>query len=434
MSQQTSKVRNLAAAIIGNALEWYDFLVFAFMTPIISKVFFPIPEGEANSLNEILYMTAIFGVGFFMRPVGGVLIGLYADKKGRKAAMVLVTTLMAISLALITVTPSYATIGVLAPLVVLVARLIQGFSAGGEFGTATALLIEMAPPNRRGFYGSWQMTGQMMGLLIGAGAGTLTTALFTQEEIQAWAWRIPFVFGLLIIPVAVYIRNRLEETDTFKEAQAENAKKGTQQQRVTITETLVQSWREIVIGIGLVAAATVTVYITFTYLVTFSTRILGLPLQETFQVQLLGALWVVILTPLFGLLSDKISKSFMLKTSLALFLVSMYPIYSWLVAAPSIERLMILQLLVGVFTACFFSVFSTVMAVLFPTRVRSLGMSISYNVAVLVLGGFAQFFVTWLIQKTASPLAPTYYVMGGLTIGLIASIILGKRADAEIPH
>lgn len=432
METHTPKFRNLAAAIIGNALEWYDFLVFAFMTPIISKVFFPTVDGGDNGLNGVLYMTAVFGVGFFMRPVGGILLGIYADKKGRKAAMILVTTLMAIALALITVTPSYASIGVLAPIIVLLARLIQGFSAGGEFGTATALLIEMAPAHRRGFYGSWQMTGQMIGLLIGAGAGTLTTAIFSQEEIQAWAWRIPFFFGLLIIPVAVYIRNKLEETETFIELQREKAQGKIKQ--ATMGETLVHAWREILIGIGLVCAATVTVYITFTYLVTFSTKILGLPLQETFRVQLLGALWVVVWTPLFGLLSDKMSKGLLLKASLGLFLISMYPLYSWLVAAPSIDRLLVVQLVVGFFTAGFFAVFSNMMAVLFPTHVRSLGMSLSYNIAVLVLGGFAQFFVTWLIQVTNSPLAPTFYVMGGLTLGLIAALALGKRADAEIPH
>lgn len=431
MNTRSPKIRNLAAAVIGNALEWYDFLVFAFMTPIISQVFFPVTDGVEHSLNNILRMTAIFGVGFFMRPIGGILLGIYADKKGRKAAMVMVTTLMAIALALITVTPSYASIGVLAPIIVLIARLIQGFSAGGEFGTATALLIEMAPANRRGFYGSWQMTGQMMGLLIGAGAGTLTTAIFSPEEIQAWAWRIPFLFGLLIIPVAVYIRNQLEETETFATLQHEREQKVVKQ--ATMIETLAQVWREILIGIGLVCAATVTVYITFTYLVTFSTEILRLPLQDTFSVQLLGALWVVVLIPLFGLLSDRVSKGLLLKYSLGLFLVVMYPVYSWLVAAPSIERLLIVQLVVGVFTAGFFAVFSNMMAILFPTHVRSLGMSLSYNIAVLVLGGFSQFFVTWLIQVTLSPLAPTFYVMGGLALGLIAAFSLGKRADADIP-
>lgn len=422
-------VRNLAAAVIGNALEWYDFLVFAFMTPIIARLFFPVdPTAKSGDLNDILMTTAIFGVGFFMRPVGGIILGMYGDKKGRKAALVLVTSLMAISMAIITFAPTYQSAGILAPLLILIARLVQGFSAGGEFGTATALLIEMAPREKRGYYGSWQMTGQMIGLLIGAAAGTLMTAYFTQEQIEAGAWRIPFFIGLIIIPVAVYIRQRLDETEAFRNAKREELADG---HHISIGELLAHSWRETILGFGLVAAATVTVYITFTYLVTFATKILHLPLQETFEVQMLGALWVVILTPLMGLLSDRIGRSIILIGSLAVYFVILFPLYSWLTAEPSISRLIVVQLSTGLCAAAFFAVFSTVMAVLFPTRVRSLGLSISYNLAVMLIGGFAQFIVTWLIQRTGSPMAPTYYVMFGVGLGLIAALILGKRADSD---
>lgn len=429
MQPHKVSVRNLAAAVIGNALEWYDFLVFAFMTPIIARLFFPVdPSAKSGDLNDILMTTAIFGVGFFMRPVGGVILGMYGDRKGRKAALVLVTSLMAISMAIITFAPTYQSAGVLAPLLILIARLVQGFSAGGEFGTATALLIEMAPREKRGYYGSWQMTGQMIGLLIGAAAGTLMTVYFTQEQIEAWAWRIPFFVGLIIIPVAVYIRQRLDETEAFRNAQRMEQAGG---KHISISELLANSWRETVLGIGLVAAATVTVYITFTYLVTFATKILHLPLQETFEVQMMGALWVVILTPLMGMLSDRIGRSVMLIGSLAVYLVILFPLYSWLTSEPSISRLIVVQLGTGLCAAAFFAVFSTVMAVLFPTRVRSLGLSISYNLAVMLIGGFAQFIVTWLIQQTGSPMAPTYYVMFGVGLGLIAALILGKRADSD---
>ncbi|MGH7005306.1 MAG: MFS transporter, partial [Alphaproteobacteria bacterium] len=246
--------------------------------------------------------------------------------------------------------------------------------------------------------------------------------------IEAWAWRIPFLVGLIIIPVAIYIRRRLEETEAFRNAKREEAASG---KRVSIGELLANSWRETVLGIGLVAAATVTVYITFTYLVTFATKILNLPLQETFEVQMLGAFWVVILTPLMGILSDRIGRSRLLITSLAVYFVILFPLYSWLTSAPSIARLIVVQLATGLCAAGFFAVFSTVMAVLFPTRVRSLGLSISYNLAVMLIGGFAQFIVTWLIQQTGSPMAPTYYVMFGVGLGLISALILGKRADSD---
>ena len=206
LTKQTVSTRNIVAAVIGNALEWYDFLVFAFMTPIVAKLFFPSnPDNPDDNINRILMTTAVFGVGFFMRPVGGILLGLYGDRKGRKAAMVMVTGLMAVAIALITLAPTYAAVGILAPLFIVLARLLQGFAAGGEFGTSTALLIELAPPGKRGFYGSWQMAGQMLALLIGAATGTLITEIFTEEELMAWAWRVPFAVGLLIVPVALYI-------------------------------------------------------------------------------------------------------------------------------------------------------------------------------------------------------------------------------------
>ncbi|MDO4998238.1 MAG: MFS transporter [Neisseria sp.] len=428
MQSKKDKMRNLAAAIIGNALEWYDFLVFAFMTPIISKLFFPVDDSASHSdLNGVLLMTAIFGVGFFMRPVGGVILGIYADRKGRKAAMVLVTSLMAVSLLLISFAPTYAAVGVLAPLLILLARLMQGFSAGGEFGTATALLIEMAPRGKRSFYGSWQMTGQMMGLVLGASAGTLMTMLFSAEQIAAWAWRIPFIFGLVIIPVAMYIRQKLDETSVFERSQSQH----NQGETLTYGTALRQAWREIIVGIGLVVAATVTVYITFTYLVTYATKVLALATQDAFQAQLIGAVWVCLLTPLFGMLADKIGRRVVLQSSLGAFLLLIYPLYAWLAADPSFERLLLTQLIAGVCAAAFFAVLSTVMANLFRPQVRGVGLAVAYNFAVLLIGGFAQFIVTWLIQQTQSPLAPAYYVMFGLSLGFIAACALGKRADVD---
>lgn len=179
-------IRSILAAVIGNALEWYDFLVFAFMTPIIARLFFPSNPSDPNDgLNQILLTTAVFGVGFFMRPVGGIVMGIFGDRRGRKAAMVTVTGLMAVAITLITLAPTYEAVGVLAPLIIVLARLLQGFAAGGEFGTSTALLIELAPPGRRGFYGSWQMAGQMLALLLGALAGTFITEIFSQEARRA---------------------------------------------------------------------------------------------------------------------------------------------------------------------------------------------------------------------------------------------------------
>lgn len=429
MSTTTVTRRNILAAVIGNALEWYDFLVFAFMTPIVAKLFFPAdPNNPESAVNQILLTLAIFGVGFLMRPVGGIVLGMYGDRKGRKAAMVLVTGIMAVAIFFITFAPTYAQVGIAAPLVILIARLLQGFAAGGEFGTSTALLIEMAPPGKRGFYGSWQMTGQMTALLIGAAIGTLITDIFTTEQLMSWAWRIPFAFGLLIIPVAIYIRRYVEEPEVFKELQARKASGEVAQ--TTLGQMLVRYKRETLVGMGLVVTATVSIYITFTYLVTFSTVTLKLPLRDTFLVQMAGAALMVVLMPFMGAWSDRVGRRLMIG-SLIGYLIVLWPLYAWLTDGPTIGKLLTVQVVVCLFVSVFFGLFGTVMAELFPAKVRSLGMSMAYNVAVMIFGGFAQFIVTWLIKVTGSPMSPAYYVMFGVTLGLIAAFYIKDKTDEE---
>lgn len=428
-----SKKKSILAAVIGNALEWYDFLAFAFMTPIVAKLFFPSnPADPDNNINQILLTTAVFGVGFFMRPVGGIVLGLYGDRKGRKAAMVMVTGLMAVAIALITFAPTYAAVGIAAPLFIVLARLLQGFAAGGEFGTSTALLIEMAPPGKRGFYGSWQMTGQMMALLLGAAAGTLITEIFTQEQIMAWAWRLPFAFGLLIVPVAIYIRRNVEEPEAFVKMKAAQAA-GTVRQ-ATLGEMLKNHMRETLVGMGLVVTLTVSIYITFTYLTTFSTVTLKLPLRDTFLVQMASAAFMIVLMPLWGAWSDRVGRRPLMIGSLIGYLLVLYPAYAWLTSEPSIARLLIAQLSICVFVSVYFGVFSTVIAELFPANVRSLGMSLAYNIAVMIFGGFAQFIVTWLIRATGSPMAPAYYVMFGVAVGLVAAFFIRDRTHEVSIH
>ena len=205
------KPLQVAAAVVGNALEWYDFIVFGFFTVVIARLFFPAESQYAS----LLLTTLTFGVGFFMRPVGGILLGIYADRRGRKASLLLIIGLMTLAIAMIGFAPTYAAIGIAAPLLIVLARLLQGFSAGGEFASATSFLIEIAPANRRGFYGSWQMVGQGLALLTGALLGALITRVLATEALDSWGWRVPFLFGLIIGPVGLYIRRRLDETAAF---------------------------------------------------------------------------------------------------------------------------------------------------------------------------------------------------------------------------
>ena len=416
MPQKKSRNTQIAAAVIGNALEWYDFVVYGFLTVIISRLFFP-AESEYASL---LLTMATFGVGFFMRPVGGIVIGMYADRKGRKAALQLIIGLMTLSMAIIAFAPTYAAIGIAAPLLMVFARLLQGFATGGEFASATSFLVEMAPPGKRGFYGSLQMVGQSLAALSGAIAGALVTRGLAPEQIDSWGWRLPFIFGLLIGPVGIYIRKYLDETDAFLEARktiAAGAKKF----------SLVENARSIAVAFGLVICGTISFYVVLVYMPTFAKTQLGIPLADAFVAQVTGLICLTVVTPLSGILSDRIGRKPILMAAAIAYFVLLYPLFDWVHSAPSLQRLTLMQAVLCSLVGVYFGAISTALAEQFPTGVRSTGLAIGYNFAVMLFGGFAQFIVTWLIRETGSPIAPAFYVMFGAVVGFIASFFVIDR-------
>ncbi len=408
----------IAAAVIGNALEWYDFIVFGFFTVIISRLFFPTESQYAS----LLLTTATFGVGFFMRPVGGVLLGIYADRHGRKAALLMIIALMTVAIALIALAPTYAAIGVGAPLIIVLARLLQGFSAGGEFASATAFLIESAPPGRRGFYGSWQMVGQGLAVLIGAILGTVLTRTLAPQALDSWGWRIPFLFGLIIGPVGLYIRVHLDETDAFL-----NAGRGTANVE-TPRSVLAAHVRSILVCMGMVVSGTISFYVILVYIPTFARTELHLPLDQAFLAQSIGLACLVVLTPIFGALSDRVGRKPVLIAALLCDLALTYPLFIWLAGNPTFANLVAMQVVLCSLFGVFNGPISTALGEQFPTRVRSTGLAIGYNVAVMLFGGFAQFFVTWLIHATGTPIAPAFYLMFGAAVGLLAALFLTERA------
>ncbi|VWD58534.1 MFS transporter [Burkholderia contaminans] len=411
--------RAVAAAVIGNALEWYDFTVFGFMTVVIAELFFP----TSSEYSSLLLTTATFGVAFFMRPIGGIVFGLYADRAGRKAALSLVILLMTAGIFLLAVAPPYAAIGIGGPLLIVLGRLLQGFSAGGEFGSATALLIEAAPFSKRGFYGSWQMASQAAALLIGALVGAAVTRGLSHEALRSWGWRVPFILGLVIGPIGFYIRRHLADSEAFLHAQ-QSAR------RVTLGEVFTRYPREVLCGLGSVIALTVTIYVLISYLPTFAVKQLKLPYAESFYAVIVGNLLLMVLSPIAGAWSDRIGRKGLSLWSLAL----LYPLFAWLDAAPSIARLIAVQAVLSVTLAGYYGPFGAMIAELFPANVRSTGLSIAYNVAVMLFGGFGQFIVTWLIKVTGTPLAPTYYVMAGIALSIVAvAFVPARSADLDAP-
>ena len=413
--------RAIVAAIAGNAMEWYDFTVFALMTPVIKNLFFPVdPKLPGSEINALLLTTALFGSGFLMRPIGGLVLGYFGDRKGRKAAMTLGMSMMALAVAMLASAPVYATAGIAAPLIVLLSRLLQGFSVGGEFGTSTAYLIEAAPPGRTGFYGSWQIAGQLMANVLGAVLGAALTLLFSQQQLAAGAWRIPFLVGLAIVPILLYMRVKVAEPEAFRRDRAAADKEA-------FATALIHPGRNYLVGMGMVVASAVSFYVTFGYTVTYAKEILKLPLLQSFLVQMIAAIVMVIVVPAAGAISDRYQRKPLLIASLTGYLALLYPLYAWVISEPSIGKLLVCQVVIGCFSACFLGVYCTTLVELFPVRSRSTSLSIVNNVAVLIFGGFAQFFVTWLIALTGSPLAPIFYVMIGVGLGLVS--VIAMRPD-----
>jgi MFS transporter, MHS family, proline/betaine transporter len=423
-TQSVSKTSQIAAAVIGNAFEWYDFIAFGFLTVVIARLFFPTDSQYAS----LLLTTATFGVGFFMRPVGGLVLGVYADRKGRKAALQLIIALMTIAIAMIAFAPTYATIGIAAPLIIVTARLLQGFATGGEFASATVFLIESAPAHRRGFYGSWQMVGQGLAVLIGALLGALVTRGLSPEVLNSWGWRIPFLFGLVIGPIGLYIRRYLSETDAFFEARSLSS------DEPRLMSTLRTHFKEKLVCMGTITFGTIAFYVILVYMPTFARTQLHLQLDEAFAAQSISLVCMIVLIPLFGLLCDRVGRKPLMIGALILYLMLAYPLFSWVSANPSFGNLVLMQVILCSILAGFYGPVSTVLAEQFPARTRSTRLSVAYNIAVMVFGGFAQFFVTWLIEVTGSPIAPAFYVMFGAAVGLLAAFFLVDRThEARLP-
>jgi MFS transporter, MHS family, proline/betaine transporter len=412
--------RAVVAAHIGNALEWYDFIVYSFFAAMIGKLFFP----ATNPSSQLLLGLATFGVGFFMRPIGAVVLGIYSDRKGRRAALTMTIAVMMVGTAILVFVPTYAAIGVAAPVLVVIARLFQGFSAGGEFGGATSYLTEYSPPQQRGFYVSWQMSSQFMASLLGALVGTAVTSNLSPDELTSLGWRVPFVIGLLIGPVGIYIRARLEETPAFK-AQPRAAES-------PLREVLRDHARLVACGFGQVVLGTVSVYVLVLFMPTYATRQFGLSQPNALAASALMSAVLVVLAVLAGIVSDRIGRKAVVLVGSVGLLVLVYPLFRFFAVSPSIMRLLAIEAVFAILIASFTSVSATFMAEMFPTRVRNTGLALSYNFAVAIFGGFGQFIVVWLIQASGDPVAPAYYVVGAAFVGTIAVLPLRDRTGLPL--
>ena len=404
--------RLIVAASLGNALEFYEILVYGYFAVTIAKVFFP----AADEAVSILVTLGTFGAAFLARPVGAIFFGDFGDRKGRKRALTLSILLMTIGTGLMTVMPSYGSIGLLAPVLVIAARLLQGFSVGGEFGSSTAFLVEHRP-DRAGFFASWQWSSQGLAAVIATGFGVLLTTTMSAEDLTAWGWRIPFAFGLLIGPVGYYIRSKMEETPAFLDTGPAAA---------PLHTLFLEQWDRLLLTVGVVAASTSSQYLLL-YMPTYAIRELGLPQWIGFTAAMVAAVLQTAVVPLAGLWVDRIGQTRIMIGSTVLFFLTSYPAFVLLDAHASLAVLMLMVCWISLLKSFFSGALPSLMGKTFPVATRVSGMSLSYNISVPIFGGFAPFFAQSLIAITGSKLAPSYYMMATALLSLAALIVLRRR-------
>src|ERR1700733_1737559 len=413
--QEKSFTRLIVAVSIGNALEWYDISSYGYFAVYVSKAFFP----NSDPTISLLLTFGTFGLAFLVRPIGGVMLGAYADRHGRKASLMVSIVLMTFGTLAIAIMPTYDTIGILAPIAILIARLVQGFSAGGEFGSSTAFLVEHAP-ERRGFIASWQFASQGMSGLLGSGFGALLTSAMEPADLQSWGWRIPFLFGILIGPVGIYIRRHLDDATAPPAAQAASpVREGFTRQKVRVA-----------LAIGALAVSTAVNYL-IVYMPTYVVKTLHLPPIVGFTATFVGGFVVTFLTPLAGMISDKIGRTTHMIAVNLLLLVSIYPAFLLITRHPTPTVIVAAVFWLSTLKSLYYGPLAALMSELLPAATRATGLGLGYNIGVTLFGGMGPVIMTWLgTIALIGDLAPGYYLT---LVGMVSlsALITIRRTSAD---
>ena len=419
MDNQAQSRRAVSAAVIGNVLEWYDFAVYAYVAVYIAKNFFP----QGDPVTALLATFLTYGLGFLARPLGGIILGRVGDTHGRKTALLITIALMAIGTVMIGILPTYASIGVAAPLLLLIARLLQGFSAGGEWGSSTAYIVEWAPQGQRGWYGSFQQTSVVAGLLLGSGIAALFATILTTEQMDGWGWRIPFLLGGILGPVGLWMRRTIDETPAYK--------KVTETPVAAATEDKTSPWLLAFRAFGFTIVWTVCFYVLLNYMPTWTRTYLKLTPAAALWANTIGLFALMVFIPLMGWLSDKYGRKPLLLACCVAYIVLPYPIFAYLLGGASYTELILVQILFAILISMFSGPGPAAIAEIFPTRTRSTWMTSGYALAVAIFGGFAPFISVWLISTFNSPIAHSFYLIAAAVVSTI--VIWTLRETAHEP-
>jgi MHS family citrate/tricarballylate:H+ symporter-like MFS transporter len=406
--------KQVAAVVAGNAIEFYDFVTYAFFAAQIGRTFFPSDTPGASLLASL----ATFGAGFLTRPLGAVLIGRFGDRHGRKPAMLWSFGLMGIAVVGLPLTPSYASIGVLAPILVVAFRLLQGFALGGEVGPSTAFMMESAPVHRRGLYISLQSMSADGAVMIAGLIGVLLASLLSPAALESWGWRVALLAGAAIIPFALFMRRRLQETLHLPHADDDS--------------TIAPGGyvRIVAAGLAMLAAATTANYV-LEYMTTYASSTLGMPMRLALGATVVVGLCGVICDPISGWLSDRIGRKPVMIVPWCCLLVAIFPAFHLLGAVRTGAVLFATTALLAVASTLSTATVLVTITEALPRRVRSSGLAIMYALSISVFGGSTQFLVAWLTRLTGNPMTPAWYLIGGVTLGLAAILSMPETAPVK---
>jgi MFS family permease len=417
-TDRKSKIWSVIRVSSGNFLEMYDFMVFGYYAAPIGKAFFP----SGNPFVSLMLSLMTFGAGFLMRPLGAIVLGAYTDQHGRRAGLILTLTLMSVGIFSIACMPGYATIGLLAPLLVLIGRLLQGFSAGMELGGVSVYLSEIATPGHKGFYVSWQSGSQQVAVMFAALVGVLLSSALPPEKMTLWGWRIPLLLGCVIIPFLFRLRRSLLETDEFI---ARRHRPNTSE----ILRSLAANWGTVVIGTLMVTMTTVSFYMITAYTPTFGNSVLHLASTGSLIVTLCVGASNLFWLPVMGALSDRVGRRPLLVACTVLMLTSAYPAMLWLVRDPSFSRLLTVELSLSFIFGSYNGAMVVFLTEIMPVDVRTSGFSLAYSLATALFGGFTPAICTYLIHATGNRAVPGLWLSFAAACGLLASLLARPRHD-----
>jgi len=409
--ERKSKIWSVVRVSSGNFLEMYDFMVFGYYAATIGKAFFP----GNSAFGSLMLSLMTFGAGFLMRPLGALVLGAYTDRHGRRAGLLLTLSMMSIGIFTIAFMPGYATIGLLAPLLVVLGRLLQGFSAGMELGGVSVYLSEIATPGHKGFYVSWQSGSQQIAVMFAASVGVVLNSILPPEKMEQWGWRVPLLLGCVIVPFLFRLRKSLQETDEFV---ARKRHPGTSE----ILRSLASNWPIVLIGTLMVTMTTVSFYMITAYTPTFGSSVLHLSSFDSLIVTLCVGASNLFWLPIMGALSDRIGRRPLLFGCTILMLVTAYPAMLWLVRDPSFARLLTVELWLSFIYGSYNGAMVVYLTEIMPVDVRTSGFALAYSLATAIFGGFTPALSTYLIHISGNRAIPGLLLSFAAACGLVAAL------------